>query len=45
MYGVFDRKEILFLRIQKIIHSHDTAIKNGQLDQWSWKIKIYMIYF
>ena len=31
------------LKKKKIIYEHDNAIKNGQVHQWSVKIKIYMI--
>ena len=44
MCDAFERKYIWFLRIEKIIYTHDTAI-NGQFHHWSLKIKIYMIYF
>ena len=45
MCGVFERKEIWFQRIEKIIYTHDTAIKNGQFYHKSVKIKIYRICF
>ena len=49
MCGALERKEIWFLKIKKkkekkIIYEHDNATKNGQVHQWSVKIKIYMIY-
>ena len=35
-----------FLELKKkIIYTHDTAFTNGQVHQWSLKIKVYMIYF
>ena len=45
MCGAFERKENDFWELKNIIYTHDTAIKNGQVHQWSLKIKIYMIYF
>ena len=46
MCGPFERKENdFFWELKKIIYTHDTAIKNGQVQHWSLKIKIYMIYF
>ena len=45
MCGAFERKENDFWEFEKIIYKHDTAIKNGQVNQWSLKIKIHMIYF
>ena len=46
MCVALQRKEIWFLRIEKIIYMypHHTSIKNGQVPYWSLKIKIYMIY-
>ena len=45
MWGAFERKEIDFWELKNLIYSHDRDIKNGQVHQWSLKIKIYMIYF
>ena len=47
MCGGFERKEKWYLRIGKKkdnIYTHDTAITNDPVHQWSLKIKIYMIY-
>ena len=45
MCGAFEREENDFLELKKIIYTHDTAIKNGQVHHQSLKIKIYMIHF
>ena len=45
MCGAFERKENDFLELKNIMYTHDTAIKNGQVHQWSLKTKIYTIYF
>ena len=39
------KKRNEFCELKKIIHTHDTAIQNGEVHHWSLKIKIYMIYF
>ena len=45
MCGVIERKEMRFLKIEKITYKHDIIIKNGQVHYRSLKIKICMIYF
>ena len=45
MCGACGRKENDFCELQNIIYTHDTAIKNGQVQHWGVKTKIYMIYF
>ena len=45
MCCAFERKENDFWELKTIIYTHDTAIKNVQVHQWSLKIKIYMNYF
>ena len=45
MCGAFERKGNDFCKLKKIIYTHDTAIKSGQVHHWSLKIKIYVIYF
>ena len=45
MCGATERKENDFWELKNLIYTHGTAIKNGQVHQWSLKIKIYMIYF
>ena len=45
MPGAFERNENDFWELKKIIYTHDTAIKYGQVHHWSLKIIIYMIYF
>ena len=42
MCGAFERKEIWFLGIEKIINTLDTAIRNGQVYHWNLKIKIWL---
>ena len=45
MCGAFKKKRyIFFCKSKTILYEHDTAIENGQVHQWSFKIKIYMIY-
>ena len=46
MCSALERKEIWFLKIERNdIYAHETSIKNGQVQYWSLKIKIYTIYF
>ena len=45
MCGTFERKENDFWELKNIIYTHDTAIKNSQVQNRSLKTKIYMIYF
>ena len=45
MCGAFEKKRKWFLRIENLLYTFDTAIKNGQVHHWSLNIKIYMIYF
>ena len=45
MCGAFERKENDFRELKNLIHTYDTAIKNGEVHHWSLKIKIYMICF
>ena len=37
-------KKYNFWKSKNIIFEHDTTIKMGLVNQWSLKIKIYMIY-
>ena len=37
MCGAFERKENDFWELKNIIYTHDTAIKNGQVHNWSLK--------
>ena len=43
--GAFERKDMIFWELNKLIDAHDAAIENDQVYSWSLKIKIYMIYF
>ena len=45
MSGAFERKENDFWELKELIYTHDTAIENVEVDHWSLKINIYMIYF
>ena len=40
MCGAFKRKENDFWELKKIIYTHDTAIKIGQVHHWNLKIKV-----
>ena len=37
MCGAFERNENDFWEFKKLIYTHDTAIKNGQVHHWSLK--------
>ena len=44
MCGAYERKENDFWELKNVIYTHDTAINNGQVHHWSFKIKINMIF-
>ena len=45
MCRAFQRKYNDFWELKNLIYTHDTAIKYVQVQPWSLKITIYMIYF